>query len=97
MAVDHVTSWLAERKPRAEVVYEGENEDGLHVWDLDFPDTEHEFRIGIAGEVVQDEALLSERLMELESQGWLDQAGGDKDIWVLVAPAEIARGPSRFR
>lgn len=96
MASEHVTSWLRERKPRAEVSYLGANEDDIHVWDLDFPDSDHTFRLGIPDDVVEDEAILSERLMELETQGWLDQAGEDKDIWVLVAAGEVAEAPSLF-
>lgn len=96
MAVEHVTAWLAERKPRATVSYEGMDEDDIHVWELDFPETEHEFRVGVPDSVIQDEGLLAERLMELETQGWLDEAG-EKDLWVLVAAGEIGGGPSGFR
>ncbi|MGD2070880.1 MAG: hypothetical protein PVI57_19570 [Gemmatimonadota bacterium] len=96
MAVEHVTAWLAERKPHATVSYEGMDEDDIHVWELDFPDTEHEFRVGVPDSVIQDEGLLAERLMELETQGWLDDAG-EKDLWVLVAAGEIGGGPSGFR
>lgn len=95
MAVEDVTSWLEERKPGAYIAYEGVSEDGLHVWDLDFPESEHELRIGIVADLVDDEALLSERLMELQTQGWLDQTG-EKDVWVVVGRAEIGKGPTWF-
>ena len=95
MAAEHVTSWLRERKPKARVTYQGMDEDRIHVWDLDFPETQHDFRVGVPDSVIQDEGLLAERLMELESQGWLDQAG-EKDLWVLVAAGEVAEGPSLF-
>jgi hypothetical protein len=94
MSSDYVTSWLGERKPGSVVSYRGPNEDGIHVWDLDFPDREHTFRLGVPEDVVEDDALLSERLMELETQGLLDQAGEEKDLWVLVAAAEVGEGPS---
>lgn len=96
MASEYVTSWLKERKPNAEVTYLGPNEDEIHTWDLEFKGRSHNFRLGIPGGVVEDDALLAERLMELETQGWLDQAGEDKDIWVLVGPGEVAEGPSSF-
>jgi len=95
--IEYVTTWLQERKPRARVTYRGTGDEDVHVWDLEFPDAEHTFRLGVPDDVVQDDALLSERLMELETQGWLDQAGEDKDIWVLVAAGEVAEGPSLFR
>lgn len=88
MATQHVTGWLAERKPLATVDYQGETEDGLHVWELEFDDG-HVFRLGIAREVVDDEGLLAERLMELETGGWLDGAG-EADKWLLVGPGEVA-------
>jgi hypothetical protein len=96
MASDYVTSWLEERKPRAKVTYLGPNEDGIHLWDLAFPDGAHTFRIGVPEEVVEDDALLAERLMELDTQGWVDQAG-ERDLWVLVGPAELAEGAGRLR
>lgn len=95
MPSEYVTRWLEERKPKARVVYEGMDDDGIHVWDLDFPETDHEFRLGVPDDVARDEGLLAERLMELETQGWLDQAG-EKDIWVLVARGEVAERPSLF-
>lgn len=95
MAVEHVTSWIEERKPAAVVEYAGVDEDDIHVWELTFPATDHRFRLGVPDRVIQDEGLLAERLMELESQGWLDQAG-EKDLWVLVAAGEIAGEPGAF-
>ena len=95
MAIDFVTEWLEEHKPEAAVDYLGPNEDDIHVWDLDFEDSQHTFRLGIPTDVVDDDALLSERLMELESQGWLDRAG-EKDVWVLVAAGEVLEGVSFF-
>lgn len=87
MATHDVTRWLTERKPEAAVDYQGETEDGLHVWELEF-DGGHTFRVGVAPEVIEDEGLLAERLMELESGGWLDGAG-EQDNWVLVGPREV--------
>jgi hypothetical protein len=95
MASEFVTRWIEERKPGARVRYLGPDEDDIHVWDLEFAEAEHTFRLGIPEQLVEDDALLSERLMELETQGWLDQAG-EKDLWVLVAPAEVAEGPTLF-
>lgn len=95
MAEQHVTDWLIEHKPKARIRYLGADDDEIHVWELDVPGSGHEFRLGIPDRVVQDEALLSERLMELETQGWLDQAG-EKDLWVLVAAGEIGEEPSMF-
>lgn len=95
MASEHVTAWLEERKPAARVIYQGVSEDDIHVWDMEFEATDHDFRLGIPDVVIQDEGLLAERLMELETQGWIDQAG-EKDIWVLVGRGEVAEGPSWF-
>lgn len=92
MATEDVTRWLIERKPAAALEYLGETEDGIQVWDLDFPDG-HAFRVGVPTEVVEDAGLLAERLMELESGGWLDEAG-EKDLWVLVGRSEVAERPS---
>jgi len=90
MSSDYVTSWLREKKPQAQVNPLGPNEDGIHVWDLTFPEG-HTLRLGVPSDVADDEALLAERLMELETQGWLDRAG-ERDLWVLVAAAEVAEG-----
>lgn len=95
MASEYVTSWLEERKPAARITYLGPNEDDIHIWDLDFEGGEHTCRLGIPEPIVKDDALLSERLMELDTQGWLDQAG-EEDIWVLVTAAEVAEGQTLF-
>lgn len=96
MAVDHVTTWLEEKKPGARVTYQGVGEEsGVHVWEVAFPVAGHQSRVGIPTGVIEDEGLLAERLMELETQGWLDQMD-DEDVWVLVAGGEIAEGPSLF-
>jgi hypothetical protein len=95
MASEFVTRWLEERKPGARVIYLGAGEDDVHLWDVDFEGSEHTFRLGVLASVVEDDALLAERLMELDTQGWVDQAG-EKDLWVLVAPGELAEGPTLF-
>lgn len=94
MASEDVTRWLAERKPAATVVYEGPTEDDIHVWDLDFRN-DHTFRVGVPDEVLRDAGLLAERLMELESGGWLDDAG-EKDLWLLVGRGEVIEPASRW-
>ena len=96
MASDFVTRWLEERKPGALVSYLGSDEDGVHLWDVSFPGVQHTFRLGVLASVIDDEGLLAERMMELDTQGWVDQAG-ERDLWVLVAPAELAEGPSVFK
>jgi hypothetical protein len=93
MATDFVTRWLMERKPDANVTYLGLNADDIHVWDLEFPEVEHTFRVGIVTAILDDEGRLAKRLMEVESQGWLDRAG-EKDHWILVADREVAEGRS---
>jgi hypothetical protein len=95
MASDFVTRWLEERKPGARVSYLGAGDDDVHIWDVAFTGEEHTFRLGVVASIVDDEALLAERLMELDTQGWVDQAG-EKDIWVLVAPGELANEPGLF-
>lgn len=95
MAAEHVTSWLEEHDPEARVTYQGLDEEGIHVWNMEFPRSEHGFRIGIPDTVIQEEGLLAERLMELETQGWLDRAG-EQDLWVLLTAGEIAEEPSLF-
>ena len=96
MASEFVTRWLEERKPGARVTYLGMSEDDdVHLWDLHFPGGEYTFRLGVVASVVDDEGLLAERLMELDTQGWVDQAG-DRDLWVLVGPGELAESPSLF-
>jgi hypothetical protein len=95
MASEFVTRWLEERTPGARVTDLGRGDDGVHIWDLELEGSDHTFRLGVLGSVVEDEALLSERLMELDTQGWIDQAGA-KDIWVLVGTGEVAEGPSLF-
>lgn len=95
MAIDFVTDWSNEHEPEAVIEYLGPNEDGVQVWDLNFEDSERTFRLGIPSDVVGDDALRAERLMELGSQGWLDQAG-EKDLWVLIAAAKVLEGVSFF-
>ena len=95
MAAEFVSGWLQEKKPDAQVTYLGVDEDDIHVWDLEFPDREHAFRLGIHDEVVEDEGPLAERLMELETGGWLDEAG-EKDLWVLVGAKDISEGLAHF-
>jgi hypothetical protein len=95
MAAEFVTRWLEEKKPDARVTHLGVDEDDVHVWDLEFPDQQHVFRLGIHDSVVEDEGVLAERLMEVDTQGWLDDAG-EKDLWVLVATTDISEGLSLF-
>lgn len=94
MATHDVTRWLAERKPEAGIEYQGETEDGIHVWDLEFDDGPT-FRLGVAGQVLDAAGLLAERLMELESAGWLDSAG-EEELWVLVGTGDVAGGASAW-
>src|SRR5262245_32396437 len=55
MAADFVTRWLLERKPDARVTYLGVNEDDIHVWDMEFPEVENTFRLGIESTILDDE------------------------------------------
>jgi hypothetical protein len=89
MASEYVTRWLEKRIPDSNIDYRGMDAEGLHVWDVDVLGTGHTVKVGIPDEVADDDALLSERLAELDTQGWIDQAGEDKDIWVLLAPRDI--------
>lgn len=89
MSAEYVTEWLEERLPESNVEYQGPDEDAVHLWHVDVLGTGHDLRVGIPEEVVADEGFLAERLMETETQGWIDQAG-DRDLWVLVAPGDTA-------
>jgi len=95
MAAEYVTRWLEERKPRGRIEYLGRNEDDIHIWDVTVPGYDHALRLGIQDVVASDDALLAERLMELDTQGWIDQAG-EEDSWVLLTKVEIGRGRSHF-
>lgn len=90
MAVEDVTRWLRERVPGREMRQLGPDQDGVHTWEVEYLGGAS-LRVGVAGEVVDDEALLAERLMEVESQGWLDDAG-DEDLWLLVTSGKVAEG-----
>jgi len=90
MAVEDVTRWLREHAPGRDMRHLGPNEDGVHSWEVEYLGGAA-LRLGVAGEVVEDEALLAERLMEVESQGWLDDAG-EEDLWLLVTSGEVAEG-----
>jgi len=95
MAAEYVTRWLQERKPSGRIAYLGRNEDDIHIWDVTVPGHEHALRLGIPDVVASDDALLAERLMELDTQGWVDQAG-EEDSWVLLSNVEVGRGRSLF-
>jgi len=90
MAVEDVTRWLREQVPGREMRHLGPGEDGVHTWEVDYL-SGTSLRLGVTGEVVDDEALLAERLMEVESQGWLDEAG-EEDLWLLLTSGEVAEG-----
>lgn len=90
MATEYVTRWLKKRIPESNIDYVGMNEDELHVWEVSVLGTGHTVTVGIPDEVAEDDALLAERLAELDTQGWIDQAGEDKDIWVLLAPGNTS-------
>jgi|SoiMethySBSTD1v2_1073268.scaffolds.fasta_scaffold3454054_1 hypothetical protein len=92
MAVDDVTTWLQEKKPRATVRYLGADPDGVHGWRLEFQDADPEFELRIPEELVENGGMLAERLMELETQGHLDLAG-EGDYVVYLTPIEVAREP----
>ena len=89
MAAEYVTEWLEERLPETNVEYLGPDDDETHLWNVEVLGTGHELRVGVPDQVVDDEGLLAERLMETETQGWLDQAG-ERDLWVLVGPGDTA-------
>ena len=93
MASEHVTEWLQERKPTATVRYHGPDDDGIHRWELVFPGDAPSFHLGVPEEVLENEGVLAERLMELNNQGWMDQAGEEEHL-VYLYPMEIAREPS---
>ena len=95
MASESVTEWLKERKPSATVRYHGPDDDGIHRFDLIFPGGAPPFHLGVPDDVLEDEALLAERLMELDTQGWLDQAGEQEHL-VYLYPLEVAKGPSAW-
>lgn len=86
MAAEEMTSWLQDKKPDAIVHYEGENEDDIHIWRLEFPEGGPPFVVGVPADLLEEEGVLAERLMELQNQGWLDQAGIDEHRVVLNPP-----------
>jgi hypothetical protein len=92
MAADYVTGWLSEKKPDATVRYLGPDADGVHGWRLEFLDAAPGFELRIPEELVENEGMLAERLMELETQGHLDVAG-EEDYLVYLTPVEVAREP----
>lgn len=96
MASEHVTEWLKERKPQATVRYHGPDDDDIHRWELVFPGDAPPFHLGVPEEVLDDAGVLAERLMELDTQGWLDQAGEQEHL-VYLYPMEIAKEPSSWK
>lgn len=94
MAVQQVTDWLQERKPGAVVHYHGPDQDGIYWWRLEMREEgkEHPFRLGVPAAVLGNAGMLAERLMELQSQGYLDQAG-EVPHCVYLNPLEVAREP----
>lgn len=92
MAAEHVTEWLRQRKPEAIVRYQGPDPDGIHRWRLDFPGDATPFSLGVPSAVLENEGMLAQRLMELDTQGYLDQAG-EEEQWVLLTAMEVAREP----
>lgn len=91
MEVEEMTSWLQDKKPNASVHYEGVNEEDIHVWRLEFPEGGPPFVLGVPEELLGDGGVLAERLMEMQNQGWLDQAGVDEHR-VVLNPADFSPG-----
>lgn len=87
MTVEEMSDWLLEKKPRARVAYRGIEQDDIHVWDLHFEDGPP-FHLGVPVELLEEDGVLAERLMELQSQGWLDQAG-ETEHSIVLNPEEL--------
>jgi hypothetical protein len=98
MAAQDVTAWLQEKKPGAVVHYHGPDQDGVYWWRLEIETDGEEgspFRLGVPEEVLNSAGMLAERLMELENQGYLDQAGEEEHV-VYLNPIEVAREPGSW-
>src|SRR5690606_9571363 len=100
MAAQEVTAWLQEKKPGAVVHYHGPDQDGIYWWRLELPrdagDPGPPFRLGIPAGVLENAGMLAERLMELQNQGYLDQAG-EVDHVVYLTPMEVAKEPGLWK
>lgn len=100
MATQDVTDWLREKKPGATVHYHGPDQDGVYWWRLEVAGKDGKagppFRMGIPGEVLDNAGMLAERLMELQNQGYLDQAG-EVEHAVYLTPLEVAREPGLWK
>src|SRR5687768_7363130 len=90
MAAEHVTEWLQERKPDATVRYEGPDDDGVHRWTLEREGVA--FELDVASEVLESAGMLAERLMQLDSLGYLSRVG-EEEFVVVLTPAEVAGEP----
>lgn len=86
MTAEEMTAWLQEKKPAATVHFEGVNEDDIHLWRLEFTGGKPPFVVGVPEELLDHEGVLAERLMEMETQGWLDRAGEEEHRVVLTLP-----------
>ena len=92
MAAEDVTRWLQEKKPQASVQYAGADADEVHRWRLQYAGEAPLYELRIPAELVDNPGMLAERLMELETSGYLDVAG-EADYVVYLTPIEVAREP----
>lgn len=89
--IDFVSAWLVQHEPTARTGYEGVEEGDLHVWSIAKDDAV--FQLGIPATLLGDAGLLSERLMELEAHGWLDEPGEAEPRLILAPEAPLDGGP----
>lgn len=90
MAAEHVTEWLQEKKPDATVRYLGPDDDGVHRWTLEQGGIA--FELDVAHQVLDNAGMLAERLMELDTLGYLSRVG-EEEFVVVLTPANVAGEP----
>lgn len=84
-------AWLASRFPDASVTYAGATEAEFHRWTVRFGATGAQLRIGVPEHVLKSEPLLSRRMRDLETGGWLSVSGGESRSVMLLAVGVASR------
>lgn len=78
-------TWLSERFPQGELLYDDTGGLDFHRWTVSFGPGEPALRVGATKRVVNTERLLEERLSDLE-RGWLhDLEEGSEWIFLMAA------------
>jgi hypothetical protein len=92
IGIGEIRAWIVQRFPDAEYQYLGENVNGVHRF---FIDVGPGLRLACTQQTLEHEALLRERLADLDRMGYL--ADLEKELWLqLTAVGVVVKDSSSW-